>query len=60
MCAGRRAARARPTGWSRRWCSIPAQRLYRRHGFVEYGREERALKVGEVYYDELMMRLALR
>ncbi|MDF3073377.1 MAG: acetyltransferase [Alphaproteobacteria bacterium] len=40
--------------------NIPAQRLYRRHGFTEYGREERALKVGEVYYDELMMRLALR
>ncbi len=38
----------------------PAQRLYRRHGFVEYGREERALKVGDVYFDELMMRLALR
>lgn len=38
----------------------PAQRLYRRHGFVEYGREERALKVGDVYYDEIMMRLVLR
>ena len=24
------------------------------------GREERALKVGDVYYDELMMRLVLR
>jgi ribosomal protein S18 acetylase RimI-like enzyme len=40
--------------------NVPAQRLYRRHGFVEYGREERALKVGDVYYDELMMRLAFR
>ena len=38
----------------------PAQRLYRRHGFVEYGREPRALKVGDVYYDEIMMRLELR
>ena len=38
----------------------PAQRLYRRHGFVEYGREERALKVGDIYFDELMMRLVLR
>jgi len=38
----------------------PAQRLYRRHGFIEYGREERALKVGDVYFDELMMRLVLR
>lgn len=38
----------------------PAQRLYRRHGFVEYGREERALKVGDVYYDEIMMRPVLR
>ncbi|MGE0658735.1 MAG: N-acetyltransferase family protein [Reyranellaceae bacterium] len=37
----------------------PAQRLYRRHGFVEYGREPRALKVRDVYYDETMMRLEL-
>lgn len=37
-----------------------AQRLYRRHGFVEYGREPRALKVGDAYYDEIMMRLELR
>ncbi len=36
-----------------------AQRLYRRHGFVEYGRDERALKVGADYYDEIMMRLEL-
>ena len=36
----------------------PACRLYRRHGFVEYGREPQALKVGDVYYDEIMMRLA--
>lgn len=40
--------------------NVPAQRLYSRHGFVEYGREPRALKVGDVYYDEIMMRLALR
>jgi ribosomal protein S18 acetylase RimI-like enzyme len=38
----------------------PAQRLYRRHGFTEYGREERALKVGDVYYDEIFMQLVLR
>ncbi len=38
----------------------PAQRLYRRHGFVEYGREPHALKVGDVYYDEILMRLELR
>lgn len=38
----------------------PAQRLYRRHGFVEYGREQRALKVGDVYYDEILMRLELQ
>jgi len=37
-----------------------ARRLYRRHSFVEYGREPRALKVGDVYYDEIMMRLDLR
>lgn len=37
----------------------PAQRLYRRHGFVEYGRDRRALKVGDLYYDEVMMRLDL-
>jgi ribosomal protein S18 acetylase RimI-like enzyme len=40
--------------------NVPAQRLYSRHGFTEYGREPRALKVGDVYYDEMMMRLALR
>jgi ribosomal protein S18 acetylase RimI-like enzyme len=40
--------------------NVPAQRLYSRHGFVEYGREARALKVGEIYYDEIMMRLVLR
>lgn len=36
-----------------------AQHLYRRHGFVEYGRDQRALKVGDDYYDEIMMRLEL-
>lgn len=37
-----------------------AHRLYSRHGFVEYGREPRALKAGDVYYDEILMRLELR
>jgi RimJ/RimL family protein N-acetyltransferase len=32
-----------------------ALRLYRRAGFVQYGLERRSLKVGDVYYDEIMM-----
>jgi ribosomal protein S18 acetylase RimI-like enzyme len=32
-----------------------AIRLYARHGFKEYGIERRALKVGDRYYDELLM-----
>jgi RimJ/RimL family protein N-acetyltransferase len=29
--------------------------LYQRHGFAEYGRAPRALKIGERYYDEIEM-----
>ena len=39
--------------------SASAIRLYERHGFSTYGREPRALRVGEVYTDTLLMRLAL-
>ena len=38
----------------------PAHRLYSRRGFIEYGREPRALKAGAIYYDEILMRLDLR
>ena len=37
----------------------PAGRLYRSLGFREYAREERALKVAGVYYDEALMTLWL-
>ena len=36
-----------------------AQRLYRRCGFVEYGREVHSLKQGGRYYDEVLMAVAL-
>lgn len=36
-----------------------AHRLYASAGFVEYGREPRAIKVGTEYYQELMMRLPI-
>jgi ribosomal protein S18 acetylase RimI-like enzyme len=36
-----------------------AIRLYSKAGFVEYGREPRALKVAGCYYDELLMGLSL-
>ncbi len=36
-----------------------AVRLYARAGFEQYGLERRALKVGDRYYDELLMALAL-
>ena len=36
-----------------------AVRLYERTGFVQYGMEPRAIKVGERYYDEYLMRLSL-
>lgn len=35
--------------------NLPAQRLYVALGFVAYGLEERALKVGGRYYDEVHM-----
>lgn len=38
----------------------PARTLYLQLGFEIYGREPRALKVGEVYADELHMVLMLR
>lgn len=37
-----------------------AVRLYARLGFREYGREPRALRVGDRYHDELLMALRLR
>lgn len=36
-----------------------AYRLYAAAGFVEYGREPRAIKIGSDYFDELLMRLPL-
>ena len=38
----------------------PARRLYTRMGFVEYGRQERALKHGHRYFDEVLMMKSLR
>lgn len=32
-----------------------ARRLYERHGFTAYGTERHALKLGDRYYDEVMM-----
>jgi ribosomal protein S18 acetylase RimI-like enzyme len=37
----------------------PARRLYASAGFVEYGIERRSLKVGDVYFDEVLMAKAL-
>ena len=37
-----------------------ACRLYRKAGFEQYGLEQRALKVGNDYYDEALMALSLR
>lgn len=37
-----------------------AIRLYERAGFEQYGLEQRALKVGCDYYDEVLMALSLR
>ncbi len=34
--------------------------LYKKLGFVEYGREPRALKIQDCYYDEILMRLPLK
>lgn len=36
-----------------------ACRLYRKLGFVEYGREPRAMKIGGRFYDEVLMALQL-
>jgi ribosomal protein S18 acetylase RimI-like enzyme len=36
-----------------------AQRLYRAAGFTVYGREPRSLRVGEAFFDEDLMALAL-
>ena len=40
--------------------NVAACRLYRSAGFEQYGREQRALKVGDEYYDEALMALSLR
>lgn len=40
--------------------NAPAQRLYTKLGFVEYGREPAALCVDGVYYDEVLMQLRLQ
>ncbi|KKJ76021.1 hypothetical protein WH95_14710 [Kiloniella litopenaei] len=37
-----------------------AIKLYKKLGFIEYGCEPRAIKVGDCYYDELLMRLPLK
>lgn len=34
-----------------------ALKLYERHGFVSYGKDPRALKIGTEYYDEYLMAL---
>lgn len=39
--------------------NAPAQRLYRRMGFVPYGIERRAIRVGDAFYDEELMALDL-
>lgn len=39
--------------------NAPAIALYRRLGFVEYGRDDRALRVDGADIDELLMKLAL-
>jgi RimJ/RimL family protein N-acetyltransferase len=37
-----------------------AHRLYSAAGFEQYGLERRALKIGDAYFDEVLMALALR
>jgi RimJ/RimL family protein N-acetyltransferase len=37
-----------------------AHRLYCTAGFEQYGLERRALKIGDAYYDEVLMALPLR
>jgi RimJ/RimL family protein N-acetyltransferase len=39
--------------------NAPAQRLYQRMGFVPYGTERRAIRVGDAFYDEELMALDL-
>lgn len=39
--------------------NAPAQRLYRRMGFLPYGVERRAIRVDDVFYDEELMALDL-
>jgi GNAT superfamily N-acetyltransferase len=39
--------------------NAPAQRMYREMGFAVYGVERRALKMGERFYDQELMALAL-
>lgn len=38
----------------------PAVKLYAAAGFVQYGLERRALRIGDRYYDEALMALSLR
>jgi RimJ/RimL family protein N-acetyltransferase len=40
--------------------NVAARRLYSAAGFEEYGLERRALKVGDEYYDEVLMVLPLK
>jgi RimJ/RimL family protein N-acetyltransferase len=40
--------------------NVAARRLYSAAGFKEYGLERRALKLGDEYYDEMLMALPLR
>ncbi len=39
--------------------NAPAQRLYRQMGFVPYGIERRAIRIGNMFYDEELMALDL-
>lgn len=39
--------------------NAPAQRLYRQMGFVPYGIQRRAIRVGDAFYDEELMALDL-
>jgi ribosomal protein S18 acetylase RimI-like enzyme len=34
--------------------------LYKRAGFVDYGLHPKAIKIGDVYYDKMAMRLELK
>ncbi|WP_200939107.1 GNAT family N-acetyltransferase [Rhizobium sp. Leaf311] len=40
--------------------NVSAQKLYRKMGFEQYGYEPRALKIGNTYYDDVLMTLALK